>query len=162
MSYQTHQLSSFKRDESGRFTVALPFLHSPKLLGNSKQSALIRFLNLEKRLSKNPELKSQYQAFILEYKNLEHMQLELDRNVPDLNYFMPHHCVLKPSSSTTKLRVVFDASAKTDTNKSLNELLMVGPVVQSDLFSILLRFRRWRVAFSTDISKMYRQIKYSI
>lgn len=36
---------------------------------------------------------------------------------------------------------------------------MIGPVVQNDLFSITLRFRKHRYVFSTDISKMYRQIQ---
>ena len=43
---------------------------------------------------------------------------------------MPHHCVLKDASTTTKLRVVFDASAKTTTGLSLNDCLMVGPKLQ--------------------------------
>ncbi|XP_037927917.1 uncharacterized protein LOC119662382 [Teleopsis dalmanni] len=73
-------------------------------------------------------------------------------------YFIPHHCVLKPDITTTKLRVVFDASAKTTSGHSLNDLMYNGPTVQSELFSILLRFRRPRFVFTTDIEKMYRQV----
>ena len=62
-------------------------------------------------------------------------------------------------SSTTKLRVVFDASSKTTTGVSLNECLIVGPKVQEDLFDILLRFRFFKVAISPDIAKMYRQVE---
>ena len=54
---------------------------------------------------------------------------------------MPHHAVIKPDSTTTKLRVVFDASCATSTGISLNNALMVGPVVQEDLLTIILRFR---------------------
>ena len=42
------------------------------------------------------------------------------------------------SSSTTKLRIVFDGSAKTTNGLSLNDILLVGPNIQQDLFSILL------------------------
>ncbi|XP_018361400.1 PREDICTED: uncharacterized protein LOC108760103, partial [Trachymyrmex cornetzi] len=42
-------------------------------------------------------------------------------------YYIPHHAVLKGSSLTTKLRVVFDASCKSSTGISLNECLSVGP-----------------------------------
>ncbi|XP_075150528.1 uncharacterized protein LOC142224631 [Haematobia irritans] len=73
----------------------------------------------------------------------------------DPKYFIPHHCVLKPDSTTTKLRVVFDASAKTSTGLSLNDLMYTGPVV---LFAILLRFRFPKYVFTTVIEKMYRQI----
>ncbi|XP_055623776.1 uncharacterized protein LOC129767178 [Toxorhynchites rutilus septentrionalis] len=61
-------------------------------------------------------------------------------------------------STTTKLRVVFDASAKTSTGFSLNEALLVGPVIQDDLLTIILRFRTYPVAVVADIAKMYRQI----
>jgi len=39
-------------------------------------------------------------------------------------YFIPHHAVMKPDSLTTKLRVVFDTSAKTTTGASLNDKLL--------------------------------------
>ena len=67
-------------------------------------------------------------------------------------YYLPHHCVTKLSSTATKHRVVFDASAKAPNLQSLNDNLMVGPKLQADL---LLKFR---YAFSADIEKMYRQI----
>ncbi|XP_038109051.1 uncharacterized protein LOC119766868 [Culex quinquefasciatus] len=72
---------------------------------------------------------------------------------------MPHHAVLRPSSTSTKLRVVFDASAKSSSGTSLNDLLMVGPPVQDSLFAILLRFRLCPYVLSSDLSKMYRQIR---
>ncbi|XP_037931335.1 uncharacterized protein LOC119666125 [Teleopsis dalmanni] len=46
------------------------------------------------------------------------------------HYFIPHHCNLKPDSTTTKLRVVFDASSKTTLGQSLNDLLHIGLTVQ--------------------------------
>lgn len=58
----------------------------------------------------------------------------------------------------SKIRVVFDASCKTTTGISLNDALMVGPVVQQDLISILIRFRFFSYVFSADIIKMYRQV----
>ncbi|XP_077258485.1 uncharacterized protein LOC143895318 [Temnothorax americanus] len=72
--------------------------------------------------------------------------------------YLPHHCVLKPSNETTKLRVVFDASCESSTGVSLNDALMVGSTAQQDLFSIILRFRTLAFVFSADIVKMYRQI----
>jgi len=74
-------------------------------------------------------------------------------------YYIPHHAVLKNNSLTTKLRVVFDASCKTSTGVSLNECLLVGPTLQQDLFSILLRFRTFPYAITADITQMYRQVR---
>ena len=73
-------------------------------------------------------------------------------------YYLPHHWVFKEDSTTTKLRVLFDGSAKTSNGQSLNETLMVGAKLQPYLYSTLLRFRFHKIALSGDIAKMYRQI----
>lgn len=74
-------------------------------------------------------------------------------------YYIPHHAVFKESSTTTKLRVVFDASRRTSNGRSLNEQLYVGPRLQDDLTAIIMRWRKHAVAFTADVEKMYRQIK---
>ncbi|GFW95783.1 uncharacterized protein TNCV_5023181 [Trichonephila clavipes] len=48
---------------------------------------------------------------------------------------------------------------KTSSGLYLNDLLMVGPRVQPELFPILIQFRIFRVAICADIEKMFRQIK---
>jgi len=57
-----------------------------------------------------------------------------------------------------KLRVVFDASAKCHSGVSLNQCLLVGPKLQQDIVYVLVGFRIYKVVFTTDICKMYRQI----
>ncbi|KXJ68157.1 hypothetical protein RP20_CCG005380 [Aedes albopictus] len=107
------------------------------------------------------ELKTQYLDFMREYQQLGHCrEVDMANDNPNLKpYYLPHHAVLRPGSSSTKCRVVFDASAKSaPTNPSLNEALLVGPVVQSDILSIMIRFRQHRYVFTADIKKMYRQI----
>ena len=69
------------------------------------------------------------------------------------------HTVRKEDSTTTKLRVVFDASAKSSTGVSLNDCLLVRPTVHPSLVDVLLHFRTRRVALTTDVSKMYRAIE---
>ena len=127
----------------------LPIFSSPSLLGDSSFLARKRFLMLEKRLNSNPDLKIQYTSFISEYESLNHMSLV--ENIETPHYYLPHHSVVKPDSSTTKLRVVFDGSAKSSSGYSLNDLLMSGPVVQNELFAVLLRFRAHKYAFSADV-----------
>ncbi|XP_055714224.1 uncharacterized protein LOC129808469 [Phlebotomus papatasi] len=73
-------------------------------------------------------------------------------------YYLPHHAVKKEDSTTTKTQVVFDGSCKTTNGKSLNDLLCVGPKLQEDLTKILTRWRKYKVAFTADIEKMFRQI----
>lgn len=147
-----------KDPESGKFVVRLQFIKEPQVLGLSREMATRRFLYLEKKLGKNQELKKEYSAFMNEYKDLGHMVKISPSEIQEQHYFIPHHAVLNPGSSTTKLRVVFDASAKTSTNVSLNEILANGPILQDDLFSIMVRFRTHTYVISADITKMYRQV----
>ncbi|XP_053691014.1 uncharacterized protein LOC128739545 [Sabethes cyaneus] len=97
--------------------------------------------------------------FVEEYLRLGHMrEVTEDKESTAQQYYIPHHCVLKPESSSTKLRVVFDASCSTTSGISLNDALMVGPTVQDDLLSIVMRFRLHRFAIVADIEKMYRMV----
>ncbi|XP_065089796.1 uncharacterized protein LOC135710986 [Ochlerotatus camptorhynchus] len=118
--------------------------------------ALNRFNLLERRLERNPQLKEEYHKFMAEYLSLGHMRRVQDSSKnQSKGYYLP---VVKEASTTTKVRVVFDSSAKTSTGFSLNEALLVGPVVQDDLLSIIFRFRTFLVALVSDIAKMYRQV----
>ena len=74
-------------------------------------------------------------------------------------HYIPHHAVITPLKSTTKLRVVYDASAKTrSAKKSLNECLFRGPELLHDLCGMLLRFRIHPIAIVADIEKAFLQI----
>lgn len=100
-----------KRLNDGRFSVFMPLKETPEAaLGDSFYIAKKRFLSLEKKLNKNLNLKKEYCEFINEYKKLGHLT---EINKPQFGYFMPHHAVIRENSETTKLRVVFDGSAKT-------------------------------------------------
>ncbi|XP_058827620.1 uncharacterized protein LOC131687546 [Topomyia yanbarensis] len=148
------------RDAEGKFVVTLPRKEfAIARLGESKNIAHKRFLNLERRLDANLELKAMYREFIHEYLLMGHMKEIIDESCDDPVYYMPHHAVLKPDSTTTKLRVVFDGSCRTSSGISLNDTLMVGPVVQDDLISIITRFRLHRFALVADVAKMYRMVR---
>lgn len=155
-----HFLNTYHRNVDGRFIVKIPFKDNLPELGDTEQTALSRFYALERKLDKDNQLKQLYTSFMSDYENLGHMKLidnsRCHNNAP--SYYLPHHSVFKASSVTTKMRVVFDASAKPNIGLSLNEVQYGGPTIQSDLFSILLRFRCYAYVFSADISKMFRQI----
>lgn len=75
------------------------------------------------------------------------------------NVLFPHHGVLNENSTTTKLRVVLDASCKSSNGKCLNEFLLPGPKLQHDLTDVLFRFRTFKYVICADVSKMFRQIQ---
>ncbi|XP_065368751.1 uncharacterized protein LOC135961183 [Calliphora vicina] len=151
-------IESVRQLPSGKFEVSLPFKGDPRNLGCSFDVVKRRFLSLERRLSKDVKMKEMYNNFMKEYIELGHMTIT-DNKIPDSpHYFIPHQCVLRPQSISTKLRVVFDASCRTTTHLSLNDLLMIGPTVQEELYSTLIRFRLHKYAVTADIEKMYRQV----
>ena len=76
-------------------------------------------------------------------------------------YYLPMHSVVKQSSTSTKLRVVFDGSALTTSGHSLNQSLLVGPTLHPSLTTIILKFRSYPIAITADISKMYREVELS-
>lgn len=75
-----------------------------------------------------------------------------------VQYYLPHHAVIKEDKATTKLRVVFNASAHEEGCPSLNDCLLPGPNLNPDLLTVLVRFRLHPVAFMSDITKAFLQI----
>lgn len=155
---EDHFIKNTIRLEDGRFCVRLPLKQSSTVLGDSESRAKRCFLSLERRIEQRPEFRDMYKDFMSEYLSLNHMSEYKPIMSHPNAYFIPHHGVVRESSSTTKLRVVFNASSPTSSGVSLNEIQMVGPTVQDDLLSILLRFRQHKYVIAADVEKMYRQI----
>ncbi|XP_072380933.1 uncharacterized protein [Diabrotica undecimpunctata] len=149
--------STHYRDNEGRFVVSIPLKEPVSRLGDSKSIALQRFYSLERKLQRNVQFRDLYISFMREYQDLGHMS-QVETSNHTTQFFLPHHGVLKEDSLTTKLRVVFDGSCSSSSGWSLNDIQMVGPTIQNDLFHILLRFRQHTYVVSADICKMYRQV----
>ncbi|GFX01806.1 DUF1758 domain-containing protein [Trichonephila clavipes] len=153
-------LDHTRRNRDGRYVVSLPFKND-NALGDSKVQAKRRFFSLVKRLQANPELIDRYVKCMQDYEHLGHMQLVPNSELSKPSskcFYLPHFGVVREQSETTKLRVVFDASAKTDSNLSLNDILHTGSKLQNELFNILLKIRCHRIALTGDIEKMFGQI----
>ncbi|XP_028171751.1 uncharacterized protein LOC114361037 [Ostrinia furnacalis] len=125
---EQHFLKYTQRLEDGRFCVRMPLKTEPEKLGNSYYLARKRFESLERRFQRQPEVKEQYVNFIQEYQDLGHAS-EIER--PDRAVILPHHPVLKEQHESTKCRVVFDASAKTTSGLSLNDVMMIEAILNS-------------------------------
>ena len=156
-----HFQETHTRNDTGRFIVPLPRKPQCKPLGESRSQAVRRFLSQERALRSKGQF-SEFSAVIQEYFDMGHAELvpiaDLQKPVKDV-FYLPMHAVRKEDSTTTKLRVVFDGSAKSATGTSLNDLLLVGPTVHPTLVDVLLRFRFHRVALTADVSKMYRAVE---
>lgn len=151
--------STVERGSDGRYTVSLlKDENAISRLGESKEIALRRFHGTERRLSRDVKLREQYVAFMEEYIQLDHMRKIEGEPGTEKRCFLPHHPVIKEASTTTKVRVVFDASCKTSTGLSLNDVLLAGPVIQQDLRAIIIRCCTMQILLVADAEKMFRQI----
>ncbi|GFX67698.1 integrase catalytic domain-containing protein [Trichonephila clavipes] len=135
----------------------MPLKEDPSCLGESRQTAIQRLNSLWKRLSRDKEYLSLHEKFLQEYEDLGYMR-EIKADGSGVAFYMPHHGVYRPEKSTTKMRTVFNASSPSTSGKSLNSIQFNGGLVQEDLFSIMVRFRKHKYAFTTDIEKMFRMI----
>ena len=154
------------RSANGKFIVSLPLNKNIHKLGSSRDQAIRRWKSVERRLAKNEEYSKEYTKFMQEYIDLGHMTCIPAgggdvREVVGKTYYLPHHFIVKPDSTTTKFRVIFDASAKSSSGLSLNDCMDVGATLQSDIFSLLLRFRKNSIAIKADVAKMFRQFLVS-
>ncbi|GFR10249.1 integrase catalytic domain-containing protein [Trichonephila clavata] len=120
---EDHFLKTHSRDENGRYTVRLPFHIPPTRLGNSKQNAIRRLVSVERHLISNPDKYKLYRNFMKEYLDLKHMELVPNFEIKNSNsLYLPHHGVVRDTSCTTKLHVVFDASTPFISTRILRQL----------------------------------------
>ncbi|GFX01764.1 integrase catalytic domain-containing protein [Trichonephila clavipes] len=129
-------------------------------LGHSKGLAMKRLDQLWRRLSKDKQMENLHREFMQQYLDLGHMEKVEEHfdeaSANNICYYLPHHGVVQPDKTTTKLRV-FNGSASTTSGLSLNDLFLKGEV-KEDIFEIMTRFRKHKYAFTTDIQMMFRQI----
>lgn len=160
-------MDTHRRDETGRFNVRLPFRwlfeKETVQLGRSRDIAVKSLLYLERRFAKDRNLKREYTAAINEYLTTGRMQpttsTEIEKDGQIRSAYLPHHPVIKETSTSTRMRPVFDASRPTTTGKSLNESLLVGPTIQNTLATIIINWRFHRIGCIADVQKMYLQVK---
>lgn len=159
---EEHYINTTTRDPTGRYVVHLPLKQNIeetwKACGETKHQAITRLKQLERKFERNEDLKTEYKKVIHEYLEMGHMK-KVKKENEDEAIYLAHHAVVRDDKDTTKVRVVFDASAKGTNGKSLNDTMMVGPTLQPDLRALITRWRYHKICVVSDIIKMYRQVR---
>ena len=148
------------RHVDGRYEVGWPWQPGYEL-PNNYQLAKGRLATFLHRLRCQPDLLRPYDHVLQQQLSSGIVEVVSPpaTNLSHRLHYLPHHPVLSPGSATTKLRIVYDGSAKIHgSNYSLNECLYRGPVLLQDLAGILLRFRLHRIAVTADIEKAFLQV----
>ncbi|XP_064470382.1 uncharacterized protein LOC135385136 [Ornithodoros turicata] len=150
------------RFEDGRYTVRLPWNEDlVSRLGNNKAVAEQRLRSATRTLLRDQEVMNEYDQVIRQYLingHAERIDAASPTPVAAPEYYMPHHAVIRRERETTKVRIVFDASSSAPGFLSLNQVLHAGPNLNSDILSLLLRFRMHRIGMVADIEKAFLQI----
>ena len=141
-----------------RYQVTLPRKPDCLPLGVSRPQAVKRYHSNEASISRRGVNKD-FQDQIQGYLDAGHAEPVPTSEMQLPHFYLPMHSVVEQSSTSTKLRVVFDGSAPSTTGISLNNLLQVGPTLHPTLADILIKFRTYPVALTADVSKMYREVE---
>ena len=156
-------MNKFEKDiyfNGERYVTKLPFKEHDDLLPDNFQLSKNRLATLKKRLNKNPQLLSDYDQIFKQYEVSGIIQRvsESDDVETGKIHYLSHRPVVRQDKETTKIRAVFDASAKTD-GLSLNDCLYSGPNLMQKIFDILLRFRTNKIAILSDIKQAFLNIE---
>ncbi|GBM22766.1 hypothetical protein AVEN_238310-1 [Araneus ventricosus] len=139
----------------GRYELCLPFKSDVIELPSNKELTWKRHKKMCERAQRNGLL-DDYKAVFKEWKELKIIEKMDCENETSL--FLPHRPVVKTDSITTKIRPVFDASARETGRNSLNDLLYKGPNLIEQIPDIIDRFRSYPIGISADIEKTFLQL----
>ena len=150
-----------ERSSEGWCQTALPWKGNhppPPPPANNCAGSLKRLDNLVRKLEKQGELE-RYDSIIKEQLSqgiVEHV----DDVVEGREFYIPHKAVVRENAESTKMRIVYDASAKASASSpSLNECLQTGPPLQNQLWSVLTRNRFRPVAIAGDLKQAFLQVR---
>ena len=146
-----------KLNEKRRYEASLPFKKKHSLIYDNYNLCEKLLMKLYSCLKGSPELLKQYIDIFTAQMELGIVEEVKSRGIKGEVHYLPYHSVIRDDKTTTKVRIVFDASSK-ETGPSLNECLHKGPQTTPLIFNILLRFRTFKIALVADIEKAFLQI----
>lgn len=145
--------------EDGRYKVPLPWREFHDPLPDNYQLSVNRLQGLLRRLKQDPAVLREYDAIIHDQLKSGIIEVVPAGEVPPkTTHYLPHHAVVRRNKSTTKVRVVYDASAKRLNSPSLNDCLLTGPKFNQLIFDRLLRFRSYKIAITADLEKAFLMV----
>ncbi|XP_043211906.1 uncharacterized protein LOC122376197, partial [Amphibalanus amphitrite] len=148
------------RKVGDRYEAGLLWGEDEPMLPDNWNQAYRRLQSIERKLDKQPELATRYQAIIDGYVKDGHarkLSAEEADEPKEKRWYLPHHAVVNPNKPG-KLRIVFDAAA-TYQGVSLNSKLITGPDLLQSLPGVIMRFREGLIAVTADIKQMYHQVR---
>ena len=146
------------RDPEGWYETGLLWKKNHPPLPSNKEGSLLRLDRLYNKLEKM-EVTREYNKVIEQQKEEGIVELD-DEHPKSKEFYLPYKPVVRTGAESTKLRVVYDGSAReTPQSPSLNECLYAGPPLQNKLWNVLTRMRFHPVALSGDLKQAFLQVR---
>ena len=128
----------------GRYQVQLPWKETRPLLPDNYNICVNRLQSLLHYLRKDDKLLHNYDQIIREQLDMgiiEHVDLSVPKEVNQIHY-LPHHSIIWQDEDTTKLRIVYDASARASPCQPSNDdCLYSGPSLSEQAMDVFMHFR---------------------
>jgi len=145
-----------------RYSITLPWKDDHVEIPDHLTLCESRLRGLLHRLRSTPDLLLEYDKIIkdhLECGMVEVVEPDQPSVIHKNVHYLPHHGVIRQASQTTKLRIVYNGSARAfSSESSLNDCLETGPNYIPKLFDILVRFRWHKIAITADIEKAFLMV----
>ena len=139
--------------EDGRYKVPLPRreFHAP--LPDNYHLSIDRFHGLFCQLKRDSAIFKEYDDIIQDQLARGIIEaVPVDEAPLKAIHYLPHHAVVCRDKATTKVHIVYDASAKVANSPSLNDFLLKGPKFNHLIFDLLIRFRMYKIVVTWFIS----------
>ena len=149
------------RSKEGWYETGIIWRENNIPLENNKCWSLGRLKSLLKNLDQKQEVREAYDSVIKDQleNNIIEEVTDTEINNSSKAFYMPDVADIRDSAESTKLRVVYDASVKSESGFSLNDFLEKGPPLQNKLWDILITARFRHVVICGDIEKAFLQIR---
>ena len=161
-SDQLDVCKEFKKNtpsDDGRYEVNVPLIPGQHLPRTNLEPSRKRLVNVCKKIDRDEKLKKDYEEII--EKQLESGIIETAPEEPtgERVFYMPHKPVVRDEATSTKVKMMLDASPKPPSNtNSVNDCMFTGPPLQPLLWDILIRARMAPQLILADIQKAFLQI----
>ena len=143
--------------KEGWYETGLPWKGNHSTLPDNKKGTLRRLTNLTQKLK--TELVKDYGERINDQKCNGIIEEARDSPVGN-EFYIPHRPVVRETAESTKLRIVYDASARACPDApSLNDCLNTGPALQKRLWDVLVRMRFHPVVLAGDLKQAFLQVR---
>ncbi|XP_055633341.1 uncharacterized protein LOC129773720 [Toxorhynchites rutilus septentrionalis] len=152
-------LKSFTRVAEKKYETGLLRRFDTIRLPDSRPMAIQRLNCLQRRLSRDDDLKRAFTDKLAEYQTKGYVRKVNPEELvhkQGQTWYLPTFPVINPNK-LGKIRVVWDAAASVH-GVCLNSVLLTGPDMMTSLVSVLLQFREHRIAICGDIREMFLQI----